>query len=310
MTNMINKRISVCYFTLLLMQLTQIKVSAQEPLSNPIKSYYKNISDKRLKELRIVKFNPEDSIKELHAIHWYGRNGKIKKSRIFDEIFPSLETFIIYHHDPDGLSETTIVNGKFQNQQINLLYEGINIKVFRSDHVDTTKSLFKNIKVLSQNILDTVKLEEAEKISSLIISDKKNDHLRVSYTKAFLKDGRVYQEITKGYEQDSVVWSYHDEELTKTYYIKERKFKSIKFSKQGLPVFEELSGTFNVTIENAYTSEGKIMTTWWTGSIEKRLKYVYSNDLLTMIEEYASQSDKTIILKFDYLFNNNKVSTH
>lgn len=306
---MINKRISVYYFTLLLMQLTQINVSAQESLSNPIKTYYKNISDKRIKELSIVKFNPEDSTQEPHSIHWYDRNGKVKKSKIFDEVFPSLETFIIYHHDRNGLSETTIVNGKFQNQQINLTYEGINIKVFRAGKVDTTKTLFKGIKVLSQNILDTINIGEDEKISALVINDRKNDRLRVSYTKAFLKNGRVYQEITKGYEPDSVVWSYNDEGLTKIYYRNKSKSKTIKFSKQGLPVFEELSSTFNVAIENAYTNEGKILTAWWTGNIEKRLKYIYSNDLLTMIEEYAPQSDKTIFLKFDYLLNNNKIST-
>lgn len=291
------------------MQLTQINVSAQESLSNPIKTYYKNISDKCIKELSIVKFNPEDSTQEPHSIHWYDRNGKIKKSWVFDEMFPSLETFIIYHHDRNGLSETTIVNGKFQNQKINLTYEGINIKVFRSGKVDTTKTLFKGIKVLSQNILDTINIGEDEKISALVINVRKNDRLRVAYTKAFLKNGRVYQEITKGYEPDSVVWSYNDEGLTKIYYRNKRKSKTIKFSKQGLPVFEELSSTFNVAIENAYSNEGKIMTAWWTGNIEKRLKYIYSNDLLTMIEEYAPQIDKTIFLKFDYLFNNNKVST-
>lgn len=307
---MINKRISVFYFTLLLMQLTQINGSAQESLSNPIKSYYKNISDKRLKELRIVKFNPQDSIKEPHSIHWYDRNGKIKKSRVFDEIFPNHETFILYHHDRGGVSETTIVNGKFQNQQIDLIYEGINVKVFRSDKVDTTKTLFKSIKVLSQNILDTVKLAEAEKISSLIISDKKNDSLRVSYTKAFLKDGSIYQEITKGYEPDSVVWSYTNGELTKTSFRNKLKFKSIKFSKQGLPVLEEVSSyAFKFVMEASYTNEGKMLTTWRTGNIEKRSNYIYSNNLLAMIEEYSPQSDKTIFLKFDYLFNNNKVST-
>jgi hypothetical protein len=308
---MINKRISVFYYTLLLLQLIQINLSAQKALYSPYTSYYKNLSDKSIRELSIVKFNPEDSINEPHSIHWYDRSGKIRKSRIFDEIFPDHETFIIYHHDRDGLSETTIVNGKFQNQQINLLYEEIDVKVFRSSHVDTSKALFKKIKIFSKNFLDTIKLREEEKISSLIIRDIKNDRFRFSYTKAVLNEGKIYKEVTKGYEPDSVAWSYNDEGLTKTYYKNRRKSKTIKFSKQGLPILkEEHSETFKFVTETAYTNEGKIMTTWLRGSINKRSNYIYSNNLLTMIEEYSPESNRTTFMRFDYLFNNENVRTH
>jgi hypothetical protein len=308
---MINKRISVFYYTLLLLQLIQINLSAQESLRNPIESCYKRISDKRIKALHIINFNPEDSIQEPHSIHWYDRNGEIKKSKIFDVLFPNHETFVIYHHDRDGLSETTIVNGKFQNQQINLLYEGIDVKVFRSSHVDTSKVLFKKIKNFNKNFLDTIKLREDEKISSIIIRDIKNDRFRFSYTKAVLKDGKIYKEITKGYEPDSVVWSYNDEGLTKTYYFNERKSKTIKFSKQGIPILkEEHSETFKFVIENAYTNEGKIMTTWLRGSINKRSNYIYSNNLLRMIEEYSPDINKNTFLRFDYVFKSKNVRNY
>lgn len=299
----------------LLLLATQTNLWAQESLSGSASFYIKNLRDSSIREIRIVELAEDGSAINLKAIHEFSY-GKLKKSKLFYPEPLEHQLNKLYHYDSAGICETEQREGsKWSIQKINLSYQDVDIKLLRLGKIDTSKFLFKRIKSIARKILDTAKIEDNQKISRISIVISRNDSVRFTITKANLMYDRIYTEISKGSTEDSVVWRYNENgALTKTFYGADRIKSNIKrFSKNGMLIFEEVFGSpFNFVVEGIYTDDGKIQEQFlFTNNriADRRKKYIYANNLLTMIEDYSAEDNKTKFLRYDYFYNNENVST-
>ncbi|GCC50956.1 hypothetical protein SanaruYs_11750 [Chryseotalea sanaruensis] len=291
-------------------------LAAQDSLVGTASTYLKNLRDSTIQEIRIVELAEDGSIINLNAIHEFSSNGRIRKSKLFYQEPFQHQLNKFYHYDSAGISETEQREGsKSSMQKVNLSYHDIDIKVLSMAKMDTSKFLFEKIKSLTRNILDTAQVEDYQKISRISILISRNDRLRFTITKANLMYDRIYTEVSKGSRNDSAVWRYDENgALTKTFYGADGIKSSLKrFSKNGKLIFEELFGSpFNFSVEATYTDDGRVSELLlFTNSrtAEKRKKYKYTDNLLTMIEDYSAYDNTTKFLRYDYLFNNENVRT-
>lgn len=271
-----------------------------------------NLENTHVKVLKVSSSNEVDGSRKLKVLYKYNSEGKITHSTHVEAGYETFEADTlerVYHYSITGRSKIEFHRNKnISTQEIQFQLKGIEVHIFTMYEIDTTAGFFDRWEKRCTEIIDTVNLSEYEKISKISFSHFKQQRSHLTISKAVSANDRIQKEVSYGRMPGVVNWQYDGRNfLTKTYFNeKGEKYRLLRYGAHGELLEEEQFGApFDFRTRVEYTATGKVRKIEMldsAGYITMTKKYMYSNNLLVLVEQYTSHNNQSTTFIYEYSF--------